>query len=79
MRHTSNTYRDGVGILVSAVTLCVLSVCPAWAQGFDPPRLANGRPDFNGIWQALNEANYDLEPHIARSAMEQREGPQAIL
>ncbi len=76
MRHTSNTYRDGVGILVSAVTLCVLSVCPAWAQGFDPPRLANGRPDFNGIWQALNEANYDLEPHIARSAMEQREGPQ---
>ena len=35
MRHTSNTYRDGVGILVSAVTLCVLSVCPVWAQGFD--------------------------------------------
>ena len=33
---------------------------------FDPPRLSNGNPDFNGIWQVLNTANYDIEPHIAR-------------
>ncbi|MEE2964294.1 MAG: hypothetical protein VX427_09140, partial [Acidobacteriota bacterium] len=39
------------------------------------PRLSDGRPDMNGIWQVLNEANYDLEPHIARHSMQMREGP----
>jgi hypothetical protein len=29
------------------------------------PRTAAGRPNLNGIWQALNEANWDLEPHAA--------------
>lgn len=33
------------------------------------PRLKDGRPDLNGIWQALNSANYDLEPHAARAAL----------
>ena len=42
---------------------------------YDPPRLSNGRPDFNGIWQAMNSAHYDIEPHIARAAMALREGP----
>ena len=32
----------------------------------DIPRQPDGRPDFSGIWQVINEANYDLEPHIAR-------------
>lgn len=30
------------------------------------PRLANGRPDFSGIWQTLTAADYDLEPHSGR-------------
>ena len=38
-------------------------------------RAADGHPDLNGIWQALNTANYDLEPHSARHAMALRPGP----
>jgi hypothetical protein len=30
------------------------------------PRLANGKPDFSGIWQTLSPADYDLEPHSGR-------------
>ena len=39
---------------------------PAAAKG---PRTKDGKPDLNGIWQALNSANFDLEPHAARAAL----------
>lgn len=29
------------------------------------PRMADGKPNLNGIWQAMNEANWNLEPHGA--------------
>jgi hypothetical protein len=32
-------------------------------------------PDFNGVWEALNTANWDLEPHMARAALQMRAGP----
>lgn len=34
----------------------------------DIPRLANGRPNFNGIWQVLANANDNLEPAPPRAA-----------
>jgi hypothetical protein len=30
------------------------------------PRAWDGKPDLNGIWQAMNTANWDLEAHPAR-------------
>jgi len=39
------------------------------------PRTASGKPNLNGIWQALNTANYDLEAHMAKAAMAMRPGP----
>ena len=70
-------------VILSAATalalVCVVFTSPLQAQSFDPPRLSNGNPNLNGIWQALNPANYDLEPHIARHAMALREGPQGPL
>ncbi|MBV9507617.1 MAG: hypothetical protein JO323_21695 [Acidobacteriia bacterium] len=44
------------------------------APPYRPPSLA-GKADLNGVWQALNEANYDLEAHEARPAMALRPGP----
>lgn len=39
------------------------------------PRIEGGKPDLNGIWETLNEANYDLDAHAARAAMALRPGP----
>ena len=39
------------------------------------PRTPSGRPDFNGIWQALGNAYWDIEPHTARPALAMQPGP----
>ena len=53
-----------------------LAAIPLAAQNpaYRAPRV-DGKPDLNGIWQAMNEANYDLEGHSARPAMALRPGP----
>ncbi len=34
-----------------------------------------GKPDLSGVWQVLNTANWDIEPHAAKSALMMRAGP----
>jgi hypothetical protein len=38
------------------------------------PRV-NGKPDLNGLWQAINTANWDIQAHSARPALAMRPGP----
>ena len=68
--------KASLGVLALVLAL-VVAAQPAAAQAL--PRLSNGHPDMNGIWQVLNEANYDLEPHNARHSMQLREGPRGPL
>ena len=37
------------------------------ASTYRAPRTPDGKPNLNGIWQATNEANYDLQPHMAQA------------
>jgi len=41
----------------------------------DLNRLPSGVPDLNGVWQAMNTANYNLEAHSSSAAMQMIEGP----
>src|SRR5690242_17110828 len=45
------------------VALLALTLPAAWAQAYRAPRSADGHADLNGLWQALNTANWDLEDH----------------
>lgn len=60
--------------LVSWLSLC-LSLAAAPAMAADIPRLPDGKPDFNGVWQVLNTANYDLLAHPAGPSMMVTDGP----
>ena len=46
------------------------------APAYRAPRGPDGKhPDLNGVWQVLNSANFDIEPHMAAAAMALRLGP----
>jgi len=61
--------------VVSAISLWVTPVSGQQAPAYRAPRLADGHPDLNGIWQTINTANYDIQTHVARPAMALRPGP----
>ena len=59
----------------AAKPVAAKAAAPAARANFAVPRLPNGKPDFNGVWQVMNTANWDIEPHAAASALCMRPGP----
>jgi len=58
--------RTGFRVLVAAATLAAaFSVTPGAQAPYRAPRAADGKANLNGIWQAINEANWDIEGHSA--------------
>ena len=50
------------------MAVCALGAAlnPAFAQQRERLERIGGKPNLNGIWQALNEANWNIEGHSAR-------------
>ncbi len=68
---------------LAVIGLAVTAPAAAQAQGkskaaavYKAPRGPDGKhPDLNGVWQAMNSAGWDIEPHAARAALQLRPGP----
>ena len=77
--HMTNLVRSAATMVIAAAAGAALATLAMPVAGQAPPnrapRTASGKPDLNGIWQALNEANYDIQVHMARPAMALRAGP----
>src|SRR5262245_6879416 len=66
-----------IGSMLAVAAGLLLSLAPERIAGqgraSNLPRTADGKPDLNGVWQALNTANWDIQDHSAR------QGPVAAL
>src|SRR5690349_13671228 len=65
-----------VAAIVGAGVTAFLMRSPAEAQAAagSLPAKVDGHPNFSGIWQANNEANWDLQAHAARPAAVMQKG-----
>jgi hypothetical protein len=70
---TLATVAVGAAAVAAVVTLSITRASGQQSAGNTKPSPAtrpariDGKPNMSGIWQALNEANWDLEAHAARA------------
>ncbi|HBD12652.1 MAG TPA: hypothetical protein DCZ13_10925 [Porticoccaceae bacterium] len=77
MKSTCKTTPVRTGLTAALLSILFVAA-PSFAEdkAYKAPRAADGvHPDLNGIWQSINEANYDVEMHMARPSMALRDGP----
>ena len=58
-------FASAIAALITALQLSAIPTA-SQAEAYKALRTADGKPDLNGIWQALNTANWDVQEHAAR-------------
>jgi hypothetical protein len=66
-------------VAASAAALLTLALAPEAGRaqavkGYKAPRTKDGKPNLNGIYQALNTANWNIEPHSSGFPVEPKLG-----
>src|SRR3954464_14898511 len=62
MRFRARALLTGTALAVAAAAVIPVA---GQAPAYRAPRTADGKANLNGIWQAMNEANWDIEGHSA--------------
>ena len=60
-----NAFRETTAVTALVAALLLIG-SSTHAQDQQAPQTLDGKPDLNGIWQALGSAHYDIEGHAAR-------------
>src|SRR2546425_11187477 len=60
--------------IVTAVAIAGIVVIPRSSAGQTVPRTKDGKPDLNGVWQALNTASWDIQDHSGALAVPPGQG-----
>jgi hypothetical protein len=74
MRHLGRSSAIVLSTAALTASVCLLvmqRVAPVSAATADTAGRVAGKPDFNGIWEANNTANWDLQAHQARPMVAQ--------
>ena len=74
MRNRFNGSSISLALAAAAVSAVVTASIPGIEGQSERGRTVDGRPDFSGIWQANNEAHWDLEAHAARPGAVTQQG-----
>src|SRR6266849_8193408 len=61
-------FASAAAVLATALHLGATPAARA-AELYKAPRTADGKADLNGVWQAVNTANWDLQEHVARTGL----------
>jgi len=72
--------RRAITSLALAALLGAVMAGPSLAKDkpaavYKAPRGPGGHPDLSGVWQVMNTANWNIEPHAASAALAMRPGP----
>jgi hypothetical protein len=52
-------------IAASVLFFSAVAIVPGQTTTYKAPRAGDGKPNLNGIWQAMNTANWNIEAHAA--------------